>query len=192
MRRNALMKTVMIVYESKYGQTKKIAERVAELARARGYETRTVCVDAVDSVDAIGVAASIVLAPVFLEKHPKATREFVVRHLGALQSRPGAFFSVSGSAASKDPAARAAVRKIADDFLASVSWRPALVDTFGGAIAYPKYNVFVRFVMKRISKKNGGSTDTSKIHELTDWTAVEHATAAFMDIVEGKPRRAVA
>jgi len=43
-----------------------------------------------------------------------------------------------------------------------------------GALSYTKYNFLVRFVMKRIAKAQGASTDTSRDHELTDWEALDH------------------
>lgn len=44
---------------------------------------------------------------------------------------------------------------------------------FAGAVPFTKYNVLLRFVMKRIQRKAGHSTDTSRDHVYTDWTAVE-------------------
>ena len=42
-----------------------------------------------------------------------------------------------------------------------------------GRLAYREYNFLVRFLIKRIAKKEGGPTDTSRDHELTDWDEVD-------------------
>ena len=54
----------------------------------------------------------------------------------------------------------------------------------GGAIDYPRYNPLLRLVLKFISKKNGGPTDTSRKHELTDWDAVERTTLELLATFE--------
>ena len=48
-----------------------------------------------------------------------------------------------------------------------------------GALTYPKYNPFVRFLMKRIARAEGGSTDTTRDHEFTDFAAVERFVERF-------------
>ena len=61
-----------------------------------------------------------------------------------------------------------------DTFLAETGWHPSKVRAVAGALSYTKYNFLVRFVMKRIAKAQGASTDTSRDHELTDWEALDH------------------
>ena len=57
-----------------------------------------------------------------------------------------------------------------------------------GAINYTRYNPLLRWYMKRASKLNGGSTDTSRDHEYTDWTQVERLANEFVEKVL-KPER---
>jgi menaquinone-dependent protoporphyrinogen oxidase len=54
-----------------------------------------------------------------------------------------------------------------------IGWHPSKVRAAAGALSYTKYNFLVRFVMKRIAKAQGASTDTSRDHELTDWEALD-------------------
>ena len=42
-----------------------------------------------------------------------------------------------------------------------------------GALLYTRYNPLVRFVMRRISRANGGPTDTSRDYEFTDWSGLD-------------------
>jgi menaquinone-dependent protoporphyrinogen oxidase len=38
---------------------------------------------------------------------------------------------------------------------------------------YTKYNFLIRFVMKRIARQAGASTDTSHDHDYTDWEGLD-------------------
>jgi menaquinone-dependent protoporphyrinogen oxidase len=177
------MSTIAILYETKYGQTEKIASYVAERVRSRGHDAVLSRVSSLSARDRTSADAFIVLAPIYLGKHPSAVRDFIVEHGPALGARPSAFFSVSGSAASSSASERDAARRLADDFVFATRWRPKVIACFGGAIAYPRYNLLVRFLMKRITKKQGGSTDTSRIHELTNWADVDRATLELLSLL---------
>ena len=52
-----------------------------------------------------------------------------------------------------------------------------------GALPYTRYNFLVRFVMRRISKAEGGDTDTSRDYEYTDWAAVDRFAVEFVEDV---------
>ena len=58
-------------------------------------------------------------------------------------------------------------------FTADTGWTPARIATVAGRLAYTQYNWLVRLMMRRIARKEGGATDTSRDHEYTDWAQVE-------------------
>jgi menaquinone-dependent protoporphyrinogen oxidase len=68
---------------------------------------------------------------------------------------------------------------------AETGWHPRRVELVAGALPYTRYNFLVRFVMRRISRKEGGDTDTSRDYEYTDWAAVDRFAAEFADEVAG-------
>lgn len=164
----------LILYGTSHGQTAKIAGRLRDQLQREGVPVLLTRGDELppdldpESFDLILVGASVVLSG-----HQKYVRRWIEEHVNLLNRVPSAFFSVSGSAGSDNPEEREAVRKIVDRFLDETGWRPRLKTTFAGAIMYTKYNPLVRWVMKRISDKEGRSTDTSRDHEYTDWVAVE-------------------
>jgi menaquinone-dependent protoporphyrinogen oxidase len=57
-------------------------------------------------------------------------------------------------------------------FIHQTGWRPGRTVSFAGALPYTRYNPLIRFVMKRISRKAGHTTDTSRDHDFTDWGSV--------------------
>jgi menaquinone-dependent protoporphyrinogen oxidase len=74
------------------------------------------------------------------------------------------------------------------DFLGETGWSPALEATFAGAINFTEYNWLLRAYMKYASKFNGGSTDTSRDHEYTDWQQVAAFASDVAELVaEAQP-----
>ena len=56
--------------------------------------------------------------------------------------------------------------------------------TFAGAIKYTQYGFITRWIMRRIAKKEGGDTDTSRDHEYTDWVQVTRFAEKFLKKVD--------
>lgn len=171
---------VLVLYGTNYGQTAKIATRVASLIEGSGaavtcHEVRELPSDvSVDAYDGVIVGASVIRG-----RHQRAVQEFVSEHYNILNRMPSAFISVSGSAASPDERGRADARRCAEAFLRATHWRPAMTELIGGGMAYTKYGVLLRWIMKQIAKRNGGPTDTSCDHELTDWEQVARFVGSY-------------
>jgi menaquinone-dependent protoporphyrinogen oxidase len=115
----------------------------------------------------------LVAGSIISGRHQRYIENFVRRNLSRLNAVPGAFVSVSGTAASPFPDKRAEAERLVQKFLTATGWRPTTTATFGGAIAYREYGFVTRWIMLQISKRNKGPTDTSRNHELTDWDAVD-------------------
>jgi menaquinone-dependent protoporphyrinogen oxidase len=45
---------------------------------------------------------------------------------------------------------------------------------------YRRYNPLVRFVMKRIARKAGAPTDSSRNYDFTDWPAIDRFVDRFV------------
>jgi menaquinone-dependent protoporphyrinogen oxidase len=77
----------------------------------------------------------------------------------------------------RQPAQRAQASRdvsgVLDVFFRKTGWHPEWVQPVAGALRYTKYNFIIRQVMRMISKRAGGSTDTSHDHEYTDWVGLE-------------------
>jgi menaquinone-dependent protoporphyrinogen oxidase len=66
-----------------------------------------------------------------------------------------------------------------EQFLKATGWSPDLVTTVGGALSYTQYPPLMRWIMKRIARKEGGPTDTTRDHELTNWQHVDDFARRF-------------
>jgi menaquinone-dependent protoporphyrinogen oxidase len=177
------MQPILILYATREGQTRHIAEHLAATARMRD-----VTADVVDakrlppdfSLDSY--SAAVLAASVHKQKHEPEMVEFVKHHRAALEHLPTVFLSVSLSeAGAEDPAATpdrraqsaADAQKMIHEFLTETGWHPSHIRAVAGALLYTKYNFLIRLVMKRIAHHAGESTDTSHDHEYTDWQALD-------------------
>ena len=172
---------MLIVYSTHDGQTEKIAHYMAERMRAQSHRVDVMDVIRPRSELSVDRYEAIVIgAPVRMGKYSRAVIRFVRSNRARLEQVRSAFFSVCMAAADNDTQHREAEIWPAR-FFEQTGWHPRLTAIFAGALRYSQYNWFVRWVMKRISKSKGVSTDTSQDHEYTDWTAV----ARFADSVVG-------
>jgi menaquinone-dependent protoporphyrinogen oxidase len=164
-----------VFFASSEGQTALIAIRIAAVLHEHGVDAEAIDVSTpeAETVDWSRVRGALVGASIHAGRHQKTAARFVHAHAGNLNDVPSAFFSVSLSAASKNPAEVAEAERIARAFPAAHGWKPSRVLSVGGRLAYREYNFLIRFVMKRIAQKEGGPTDTSRDHELTDWDEVD-------------------
>ena len=82
-----------------------------------------------------------------------------------------------GATAARRESAAANVQKMIDRFVADTGFRPTIQHAVAGALLYRQYGVLVRLMMRFISTIVGASTDTSRDHEYTDWSAVDRFAA---------------
>ena len=177
------MKPFVILYATREGQTRRIAEHIQAAIRDRGQSAMVRNVREVREPFSFDrYEGALLAASVHLGKHEPEMVEFVKRHRDDLERVAAAFLSVSLAEAgaedrsrSEDDRARAAAdaQSGIDKFLNETGWRPKRVKAVAGALLYSKYNFIIRFVMKRIARKASMATDTSHDYEFTDWDAVD-------------------
>jgi menaquinone-dependent protoporphyrinogen oxidase len=126
--------------------------------------------------------ALVLVASVELSRHEREMLFFVQDHLTQLQGLPTAFLSVSlGEAgaemAAASPAQRARgaedARRRIDAFCASTGWRPERVMAVAAPLLYSEYGILERLVVRWMARRMGGSIDTSRDVERTDWAALD-------------------
>jgi menaquinone-dependent protoporphyrinogen oxidase len=187
------MKPVAVLYATREGQTERIAKQVEAGLRKRGVDAIASDLREARAAADLGAYSAVVLAAsVHAGRHEPEMIDFVKAQRALLQAMPNAFLSVTLSEAGaerKDATAQEHARFVADvgqmidRFVADTGWRPARVVPVAGALRYTQYNFVVRLLMKRIARKAGGSTDTSRDHEYTDWIALDDFVALFADEV---------
>ncbi len=182
------MSRALVLFASHHGQTRAIAFHIAELMRARGVHVHLRDI-ADEQPDPAHFDAVVVGSPVQLSKHDRRIGAWLAQHGATLTRLPGAFFSVSMSAASPRPDVRTKLDGIVADFLAESGWHPARVVKFAGALHYSRYGWLVRQIMRLISGSQGRPTDTRRDYEYTDWAQVDRFAH---DMVASVPELGVA
>ncbi len=165
---------VPVFYASTEGQARRVAERLAAIFRDLRFSSRAIDVASSDAdhVDWTRVRAAVVGASLHAHRHQRAAAAFVREHAGGLNSHPSAFFSVSLAAASARPEERAAAAQLARAFPSAGGWHADEIGCIAGRLAYTRYGLLTRFIMKRIARRHGAPTDTSRDHEFTNWDEV--------------------
>jgi len=176
------MSSILVVYGTTEGQTRKIAEFIANTIRAHGIEVETV-----DSATEHATqlrrppGAAIVCASLHQHRYQSSVLHFVRHNRTWLAEIPTAFVSVSLTAVLTDEPSRDELRKAAESFFDEARWTPDVTLHVPGALRYTEYDYFKRLVMKLIARHHGGDTDTSRDHEYTDWDALTRFVQNFLD-----------
>lgn len=168
------MANVLIVHATRYGQTTKIARRMEAVLRADGHAVQVVDTSRPPkSVEVWRFDVTFVGAPMYAGHYPASIVRFVRSQCEFLIRGVSAFFSVNLAVVSRTSDGRAETLPLLERFIEETGWRPARVELIAGALRYTRYNFFIRLLMRRMARKAGGDTDTSRDYEYTDWAAVE-------------------
>jgi menaquinone-dependent protoporphyrinogen oxidase len=190
---------IAIVYATREGQTRKIAQYLAGAIRAREVEVEVFDLAETANPDLGPYGALVVAGSVHIGSHERELVRFVRQHRADLERVPSAFISVSLAQAAVEGVMRApdlraqARRDVAatlDAFFRKSGWHPEWVQPVAGALRYTQYNFLNRQVMRMISKREGGSTDTSQDHEYTDWVGLERFTEKLLQRVSARAESA--
>ncbi len=178
------MSKVLILYASERGRTREIAERIGGAFRGRGHVVDVVDATRSEAPDPRAYDAVVLGSALHAVRHARSIEAYARRYAVALEGRPTAFFTVSLSAASTRPDGRADAVRAQQAFLDAVHLEPSRRASFGGSLDYTKYNVVLRYVMKRISASHGGPVDTRRDHDLTDWSEIDRFAAEIAGDLE--------
>jgi len=170
----------LILYSSRDGQTRKIAEFIAEqidLANGVGL-CDVVDITAAERCDLPRYDRVLIGASIRYGYFAAELSVFIKRHLIWLNAVPSAFFAVNltaRKAGKRTAQTNAYTRK----FLASSPWRPDRCGVFAGALHYPRYGWLDRVMIQLIMRMTGGETDATKDIEYTDWQQVKDFAMDF-------------
>jgi len=174
---------VLIVYGTKEGQTAKIANRIGEVFRARGYETDINNANEFEKhVSLEDYSAIIVGGSLHYQLFPSSLTRFIREYKSDLERLPSAFFSVSLTDAGTEYHEQ--IDKCLDSYYEKTGWHPKVVGRFGGALMYSRYGFLKKRMMHWIAKKGGYSTDVKQDTEYTDWDSVTQFANEFTGRLE--------
>ncbi|MBT0718820.1 menaquinone-dependent protoporphyrinogen IX dehydrogenase [Rosenbergiella epipactidis] len=162
------MKTLLL-YSTRDGQTHKIAQAIQLDMVPQQVDLYDLT--ALPPIDWSLYDKVIIGASIRYGRFAPQLAEFVDAHLDELAQRYSAFYSVNLTARKPDKASPD-TNVYTHKFLSASSWVPDEVAVFAGALRYPRYRWFDRFMIGLIMKMTGGETDKTKEVEYTQWEKV--------------------
>lgn len=165
------MTRVLVVYGTTEGQTRKVAGELARELRAADADVDVYRASPL-TPGPEGYAAIIVAASLHAGRYQRPVKQWICQHAEQLRDKPSAFVSVCLMAADPSEPAQRQLSELMKNFVKSCGWNPLYLKPVAGALLYTKYGWFTRWLMKRISARHGGDTDTTRDYEYTNWAEV--------------------
>lgn len=188
--RGRSMAKILIVYGTNEGQTAKIASRLNTALATDGHSVDLFDVKNISKlIRPSNYDAALIGASVHVGGYQVLVKNWVKSFAKDLNSRPTAFFSVCLGVLQNESVVKAELNRIIEDFFNVTLWRPETRTVFAGALAYSKYSFLVKWWMKRIARKTGGDTDTTKDYEYTDRNAVDRFAREFSKKLSAPPTK---
>jgi menaquinone-dependent protoporphyrinogen oxidase len=157
------MKPFLVVFASRSGQTRRLAEGMADRVRTLGHEVqiqdvRTEALPLLERYAGVLLAASV-----HLGHHEREFLKFVRSRRGELDMLPTVFFSVSLTEAAAEDVhlpdqdrvdARLAVSKILEDFVLETGWRPQRAVPIAGALTDSGHGLLTRLLVRAVARQS--------------------------------------
>jgi menaquinone-dependent protoporphyrinogen oxidase len=174
---------VLILYATKHGHTRKVAEKLATVLQSRGLTTELLDLSNRGADFRLDNYSAVILGgPVYAGRFMRPLRSFVAENCETLAKMPTAFFSVGLSAAKNTPKDERDARDAWERFSADTGFKTAQVGLFAGALSYSSYSFFLRFFMKLAARPM--AQDTSHDYDFTNWQTVQSFADTFANRLE--------
>ena len=173
--------TVLVLYATVEGHTRKIAERAAAQLEKAG--EGVVLADVREPGFAVPgrFEGVLICAPIHIGRYPTSVAQFIIDWKTALADVPTALVSVSLGIHSDSEEERAEAKTYPAKLERKTGFHIDKVHHAAGALKFLEYDFFKRMMMRQIAEKEGGPVDTSHDHEFTDWAALDGFVQEFAD-----------
>jgi menaquinone-dependent protoporphyrinogen oxidase len=178
---------VLIAYSTTEGQTRKVAEFMAEALAEQGFRADVVDVASERAAQVQPFYSSVFVGgSVHMGHHAPELASFLRTHAGWLATVPLALFSVSLTAAHEGPDSQATTARMIEDLLKDTGLTPLRRCRIAGALRYSEYGQVKRMVVRSVAKTTGAPVDEDV--EFTDWEDVRCFAVEFVREFGGAPR----
>lgn len=160
---------ILLGYCSSQGHTRKIARFIMSHIANQGHSVEMLELKNAVDLDLSQFDKVILAASVHVGRYQRELVDFVEAHLTTLSSLPNLLISVSLAAAGHDADDWRSLQKIVNDLAAATKWQPKQTIQVAGAYLPSQYDLFTRFIMRRIVAKREKERNLDEDHEYTDW-----------------------
>lgn len=164
---------ILIAYATGEGQTRRIARHVADRIFDAGHSVELVEAADAAETDLRRFDRAILAASVHVGHYQRSLTDFAAAKTGELRNLPTLFLSVSLAAAGHDAEDWKGLDRILQDFEDATGWTPGRTEQVAGAYRPSEYDIFRRFVMRRIIAAKDPAADLDADKEYTDWAALD-------------------
>lgn len=177
------MRSILILYATREGQTQAVCEHLARTLERRGHVVDLILGDDPDPLDLDFEAYDgvIVGASVHLGHHQGYLVDLVRRHKDEPAALAGAFFSVSLEAASPRPVDRDDAWVRVDRFCDETGWRPQVQAIVAGALRPDAYGPLERLLI-RLTAGARGRESSERVY--TDWAGVDRIADELLAVMD--------
>jgi menaquinone-dependent protoporphyrinogen oxidase len=170
--------SVMIVYGTVEGQSRRVAEFAAKVACETGLEVQLLDTADSDSRPSFeGVDRIVAAASVHQRRHPELFEVFVALHCKSLAARSTMMLSISLSAAFPEKLEEA--QDYLDEMKMRTGLRPTAEMLVPGAIRGASYDYFETQVLRHVVLRGSDAACDLRDREFTDWAALRAELEAF-------------
>lgn len=170
---------IVVLFESGEGQTRKIADFIADRSRQADHDVTLV--DTSDKLAKLSLddADKVILAaPVHERRHPRNFEVAINAAAQALAERPTLMISVSLKAAFPDGLEEA------QDYLNEMAMRTGFQPTqealVAGAVRSDSYDYYQSQIVRHVALKGHEAELTDGVKEFTDWDVLADTVASFL------------
>ncbi len=165
--------TILILYATTEGQTRKIARKTQTDLAALGRSTELLPFSSAGRVTLTDYAGVLLLASVHTGRYQPEFIDFATAQATELAKVPHVFFSVSLSAAGDDSKDWDGLAGVVSDMTDATGWEPKRLEHVAGAFRFSEYNWFKTWSMRWIASQKGIAVPDGEDLELTDWAALK-------------------
>lgn len=164
---------ILVTYATSDGHTRKIGRHIADMIANAGHAVELLDLADTMDIDLGRFDGAILAASVHMGHYQRSLTDFVTGQSKSLKGIPTLFLSVSLAAAGHDTEDWTGLDRIMEDFIEATGWTPGRVEQIAGAYMPSQYDIFRRFIMRRIIASKDSGTDLGADHVYTDWGALD-------------------
>jgi menaquinone-dependent protoporphyrinogen oxidase len=170
---------VLIAYASTEGQTRKIANFIADHIRSLDHKVKVFDTGStLHDVDVNEFDKVILAASVHQQKHQDSLEIYVAAKRKKLEVRPTLFVSVSLAAAFTDTQHEAT--RYMNEFLSELGWQPSSMLAVAGAVRHDEYGYYREQILEHVVLDGIHLDDVREDREFTDWGALASEVDEFV------------
>lgn len=163
----------LVGYASTEGQSRRIARHVADRLFDAKHTVELLSLEDTGGLRTDRFDRTVLVASIHAGQYRKELSAFAAEHRPWLDRTPVLFLSVSLAAAGHEAEDWRGLDRIVEDFTEVTGWTPNRVEQVAGAYRPSQYDMFKRFIMRRIIATKDPDADPEVDKEYTDWPALD-------------------